>query len=327
MPPGAATAPATARLAVAVAVALSRPAGAAAGDATCAVPITAQCAAGGTASLRADPHLRFAHGGRADFRGVDGTHYALLSAPGVSFAAQTRDTDFLLPKPLLVHGSFFTHASWVLRDRVDGAQYGVASNASEVGFEVYALQTPVPVLVSANRGVWSEWARNRLRVYYKQATLFVRANGWETNVTRQPIYNPIRGPSRWRFDIAMRVLGGRTGLEARHGTASETCFAHGLIGQSFDRDDVAVDGATDEYVVVNGGLATITTRAQAEGAIEGVAADYALAGRFDTGFRFARYAAEPSHLCARRNVSALRGRKSHRVAIVAGGAGAGVRRA
>ena len=320
---------ATARLAAAVAaaaVALSLPTGAVAGDATCAAPISAQCAASGTASSHADPHLRFAHGGRADFRGVDGTHYALLSAPGVSFAAETRDTDFLLPKPLLVHGSFFTHASWVLRDTSDGTAYGVASSASEVGFEVYALRQPAPVLVSANRGVWTEWARGRLRAYYKQATLFVRANGWEMNVTRQPIYNPVQGPSRWRLDIAMRVLGGHTGLEAKHGTASETCFAHGLVGQSFDRDDVAVDGATDEYATSADGVAAVTTRAQAEGAIEGVAADYALDGRFGTAFRYSRYTAAPWQLCAHRNVTALRGRKSHRVAI-AGGAGAGVRRA
>ncbi len=317
---------ATARLALAAAVALSRPTGAVAGDATCAAPISAQCATSGTASSHADPHLRFAHGGRADFRGVDGTHYALLSAPGVSFAAETRDTDFLLPKPLLVHGSFFTRASWVLRDTADGTAYGVASSASEVGFEVYALRQPAPVLVSANRGVWTEWARGRLRAYYKQATLFVRANGWEMNVTRQPIYNPVRGPSRWRLDIAMRVLGGHTGLEAKHGTASETCFAHGLIGQSFDRDDVAVDGAMDEYATAADGVAAVTTRAQAEGAIEGVAADYALDGRFGTAFRYARYNAAPWQLCAHRNVTALGGRKSHRAAI-AGGAGAGVRRA
>lgn len=316
---------ATARLAAAIAVALSHLAGAAAGDAACAAPISAQCAASGTASSHADPHLRFAHGGRADFRGADGTHYALLSAPGVSFAAETRDTDFLLPNPLLVHGSFFTHASWVLRDTADGTAYGVACSASEVGFEVYALKEPAPVLVSANRGVWTEWARGRLRVYYKQATLFVRANGWEMNVTRQPIYNLVQGPSRWRLDIAMRVLGGHTGLEAKHGTASETCFAHGLIGQSFDRDDVAVDGATDEYATVAGGVAAVTTRAQAEGAIEGVAADYTLDGRFGTAFRYSRYTAAPWQLCAHRNVTALRGRKSHRVAL-AGGAGAGVRR-
>ena len=35
-----------------------------------------------------DPHLVFAHGGRADFRGRDGQYYNFLSAPG--FAVNVR---------------------------------------------------------------------------------------------------------------------------------------------------------------------------------------------------------------------------------------------
>lgn len=281
-----------------------------AGASTCAAPISANCAGSSSAGSHADPHLHFAHGGEADFRGTNGTFYALLSAPGVSFAAQTRASDFLLPSPLLVHGSFFTEAGWVLRGG-SGKTYAVHNDANRVGFDVFEIESQEARLLVSERGVWSEWKRDGIRVFFKQSTIFVRANGWETNATRRPIYNQIRGTSRWRLDIALRVLGGHTGLETQHGTASETCFPHGLLGQSFDQDDIAVDGAKDSYQPADGSV-EVTTRAEAEGAIEGTAADYVLAGRFGTAFAFSRFAANAADACAKRNVGILKGPKKHR---------------
>ena len=46
---------------------------------------------------------------------------------------------------------------------------------------------------------------------------------------------------------------------------------HGLIGQTFDGDGVAVDGALDDY-----SANVVYTKALGEGAIEGQAADYEL---------------------------------------------------
>jgi len=34
--------------------------------------------------MEKDPHIHFAHGGQADFRGRDGQLYAFLSAPGLA---------------------------------------------------------------------------------------------------------------------------------------------------------------------------------------------------------------------------------------------------
>ena len=61
---------------------------------------------------------------------------------------------------------------------------------------------------------------------------------------------------------------------------------HGLIGQSYDGDAFGVDGAQDDYR--NGGE-EMSTSAQAEGAIEGAAKDYKLAGSFATDFKFSRF--------------------------------------
>ena len=48
------------------------------------------------ASVDKDPHLHFAHGGRADFRGKHGQLYAFFSAPGLSVNVRTEEASFLL---------------------------------------------------------------------------------------------------------------------------------------------------------------------------------------------------------------------------------------
>ena len=38
-----------------------------------------------------------------------------------------------------------------------------------------------------------------------------------------------------------------TGFEGRHGNASGIVAPHGIIGQTWDGDGIAVDGAQDDY--------------------------------------------------------------------------------
>ena len=90
---------------------------------------------------------------------------------------------------------------------------------------------------------------------------------------------------------------------------------HGIIGQSYDGDNEGVDGAQDDYRHAG---AEMTTMAQAEGAIEGVGADYKVASPFATAFKYSRFDAEKA---APRDLTLLKGK---RVPLVRGtGAGAG----
>ena len=165
--------------------------------------------------------------------------------------------------------------------------------------------------MAARSGVWQQWWEDGIRVYYKQSTVYVRANGWEVNATRHPIYNYVNGPSHWRFDIAIRPLSG-TGFETKHGTASKTCYPHGIIGQSWDGDDRAVDGAVDDYTY-RPNNPVITTKAMAEGAIEGTAAQYVLKEPHDTSFVYSRFDQKTEDTCASRDVNKLVGKKTHRL--------------
>ena len=84
---------------------------------------------------------------------------------------------------------------------------------------------------------------------------------------------------------------------------------HGLIGQSFDGDVIAVDGKKDRYRELwwrqtSFKSKEITTEAQGEGAIEGSADDYKIDDPFGHTFKFSRFSAFEA---APRSVSALSG--------------------
>merc|ERR1719217_1820991 len=76
---------------------------------------------------------------------------------------------------------------------------------------------------------------------------------------------------------------------------------HGIIGQAYDGDGLAVDGKMDGTK-----SGESTTAAQAEGAIEGTWEDYIMAGNFATDFKYSRFGLAKA---APRDVSKLAGAK------------------
>ena len=120
---------------------------------------------------------------QTDLRGYDNTYINLLSAPGISFAAKTTFVDFLLPNPpQLVHGSFFTSVSWIVRGH-SGQLYAIVANASAAAFDVIDGKNS-SLVVAQRRGQWQTFEKDGLIAVYKMRTLYVRANGWE--VRRSP---------------------------------------------------------------------------------------------------------------------------------------------
>lgn len=253
-----------------------------------------------------DPHLVFAHGGSADFRGAHNVYYCMHSSPGFQFAARSVNTSFLLPRPQLVHGTFFNDIAFTVRGR-SGREYGVRIPSDTVRFDVYDLKD-LKIPIAERVGVWKQWWEDGIRVYTKQSTSYIRAHGWEVNATRHPIYNYVAGPSRWRLDFSMRCLNG-TGFERFHGNASGTCYSHGIVGQSYDADDVGISGALDDYTY-NVSEPVVTTRAMAEGAIVGIGSEYALKQPFSTNFKYTRYNRFMNDTCPPRDVRQLSGHRN-----------------
>lgn len=77
--------------------------------------VAAQCS-----SVQKDPHLHFAHGGVADFRGRNGQLYNMFSAPGLAVNIKTEDSKFEVNRNhnhLVVDGSYITEVHLVVRHR------------------------------------------------------------------------------------------------------------------------------------------------------------------------------------------------------------------
>ena len=248
-----------------------------------------------TASGVQDPHLTFAHGGKADFRGVDNMCFNFLSAPGIHFALKTTDTTFKLNKrnkSQVVHGSFFTECGFVISDK-DGPT-SVVMNSSV--FQAHVLKKSIHRMLN----MWDQYRKRDLLVQMRHRTLIVRARGWEVNVTRMPIYNYVSGPVTNRLDVRVKLLRSPA-LTRKYGMTSKSCYPHGILGQSWDGDNIGISGNVDDY---GKNASEITTEAQAEGAIEGTFRDYIVGEDCtNTLFKFSRFQRSPKDKCPPRHLS------------------------
>jgi len=242
---------------------------------------------GGTCSACLDPHLTFAHGGRADFKGKDKTWYPMLSARNTTFSTYFVHDDFKNPNKV-VHGSAMKAAAWVLRTNVTGTIITVEYNASSAA-RTRALVRVKDSLADAwiyhgakpfkMENVRIEMRERKLAGAGKSAwhgtALLVSTDRWQTSVWNKPYPNAAANPGKALLNIH---------IEALYDADADSVAPHGLIGQSYDGDDTPIDGRLDEYKGKD-----VTTSAMAEGAIEGTASDYELAHKFATRFKYSRF--------------------------------------
>ena len=83
--------------------------------------VASQCA-----NMKKDPHLAFARGGRADFRGRNGAYYSFLSTPSFAINVRTEEAQFKTYRDALtVDGSFITEVHGVAQ--VGGEKHKLAT--------------------------------------------------------------------------------------------------------------------------------------------------------------------------------------------------------
>merc|ERR1712039_1103457 len=105
-------------------------------------------------------------------------------------------------------------------------------------------------------------------------------------------------------------------IVALYDADSDVVAPHGIFGQAYDGDKIAVDGALDSAR----GSET-TTKAQAEGAIEGTWTDYKMESKFATTFKYTRFDAtsakhrDVSKLAGARHASSQSGGKGLSIAV------------
>ena len=269
---------------------------------TCVLPYVSSGGSGGSG----DPHLVFAHGGKADFRGTHRGWYAFVSSPGLQFNLMFQEVDFWLDTPTglrqLVHGSFITEAVWVVRTAKGRMLYISTDAMAAANVDVYVRPPRGESIMSGlspwSRGAMKPWQTltfDDVRISTRTLTTVVETPVWQVNVTSKPIYglvppllNETHVHGHWdeeqkRLDFLI------------HGAFPQP-DAHGIVGQSY-RDTVVRDGKFDVYLAEtnpekadsDGMLPPMTTSAQGEGAIDGDYLDYQMPGRFATEFAYSRF--------------------------------------
>lgn len=249
-----------------------------------------------------DPHLTFAHGGRADFKGEDNTWYAMLSARNVTLNMLFVRDDFR-NRYRLVHGSAMKSAAWVIRTNRTGTIVTIEYNASATtGTRAMVRTATEPPRTDVLRHGSKPWRLENVRIELRErklegsakrtshgiALVVLVEDRWVLSVWSQPYPNAVANPGKALLN---------TQVEALYDADADIVAPHGLVGQSYDGDDAPLNGKLDDY-----SGAEVTTTAQAEGAIEGVAADYRMRHKFATRFKYSRFDAT---IAKHRNVGAI----------------------
>ena len=157
------------------------------------------CPGGGT-TLRGDPHLSLAHGGRADFRGRNATLYNFLSDAHLSVNAKIEHADFRLHGNL-IHGSFVTAVHAVVRTSADRF-LNLTHESSVVNRAGWSYLHTTGSCASGGRRVFFRLGPHQTKVC-DDVTVGVDVSSarlvtpeWTVVYSNRPVYGWLAGPKR-----------------------------------------------------------------------------------------------------------------------------------
>ena len=235
-----------------------------------------------------DPHLQLAHGGRADFRGRHATLYNFVSSHNVTMNVKLEEAVFKLGR-VTVYGTFITEVHFVLRTNA-GRFFNVsywACNLNDGGWSWFTINGTCSKPHNANvfvLGIHAAKTCDNLKVAIKQESAVVETHEWSFLVRSRPVYDRLSGPKH-RIDVTVQQQVGDREFAVR---------PHGIVGQSFDGDNRPRRGRVDVYPSRDV-RANFTTRAMAEGAIDGLASEYEMTWNYDTCFKYSRFSVAASN--------------------------------
>lgn len=209
----------------------------------------------------------------------------LLSTRDLSLAVGVEHATFFTPhSKLWVHGSWIRHVYWSLFTQ--GQLFHVHLTAFRPMFNGSSSPSTATV--------------GDVHFRFHNKMLVVTTPKWRTSAE---VTSGRPHPGQLRINVRIQPL---------YDVTSDPVAPHGLLGQTYDGDARPLHGKRDRYDVLDDGSLTrartraggnVTTRAKAEGAIEGESEMYRIRSPFDTNFAFSRFGA---HQASPRNASGLR---------------------
>lgn len=229
--------------------------------------------------MTGDPHAHGAHGDRFDFKGNHLGIYVLLSTKHLSLAAKFERKKFYTPfSKLWVHGSWIRHAYWTI-----WTTHHRLVHVTFDGTRVHLNGSVVPASHAVDDVDLSFTAKGPAKA------LTITNRLWRTRV------EATKGAPHWgklRMSVQVQPL---------YDITWEAVSPHGILGQTYDADNLPLHGNVDDYSVLDDGTpvssrksagGVVTTKARGEGAIEGTAEMYRIGHPFETRFPFSRFGAE-----------------------------------
>merc|ERR1712113_1377601 len=173
-----------------------------------------------------------------------------------------------------VHGTKMSAAYWVVRTE-NNKMIHIEYNTTGKGAAIYENGAVAPIMLVDEH---EEFVRDNLHVQFVDKNkLRVKTEKWEMAASKSPFPFPNLNRGKMLLDVEIVAL---------YDADSDVVAPHGIFGQAYDGDKVAVDGAVDSDRSIES-----TTKAQAEGAIEGSWRDYKMTDPFATEFKFSRFSA------------------------------------
>ena len=181
-------------------------------------------------------------------------------------------------RSITVHGSFITQAHLAMRT-ITGKLFNVTYDAATMDGNSQAMVSGLCGREAVSPlGADAVRTCDEISASVDFSTLAITTPQWRVKISGVPIYGRISGPTH-RIDVGIEPLVAEDELSPK---------PHGLVGQSFDGSGVPRYGRLDQYppLLIPG---EFTTSAMAEGAIEGVVADYEVAYKYATSYKFGRF--------------------------------------
>jgi hypothetical protein len=256
-----------------------------------------------------------------DFKGENGMTYSLFSTNNLTVNGRiTHDTFHssvpgLTAKELLVHGSFFTDAYLnvaVGNNHSVQAAYKAGKDQTTVETVIDGRTVSLDIGSGLHVGLDGSFLDGSFSSHGSKTDPIVAIDFFGIDITGETRLQVNNGA--WtvivdsKFYPLREVNGDKHRLDIRFVPKTfqlGKVAPHGLIGQTFDFDGIAVDGARDNY----DDNKVVTTRAMGEGAIEGTAKDYEISADVDPyspAFKFSRWSLAKA---APRDISKLKGKK------------------
>tara|TARA_B100000683_G_scaffold276231_1_gene329495 strand:+ start:215 stop:874 length:660 start_codon:yes stop_codon:yes gene_type:complete len=190
--------------------------------------------------------MSFPKNAKADFRGIPSKTFAMVSSPQFQLNIRFDEALFRLGNTI-VNGTFMSEAYIMCGD----ARFAhSATNATTLNYGWHAAW-----LECEGKKRWcyphSEHACANMSIRVNYATSIVRCGSWKVETRVRRVYNSIGGTPR-RIDFQVE------GSDA----------SHGILGQNLRNPR---NGSRDSYT---SNARYMLTKAQAEGAIDGVYTDY-----------------------------------------------------